>query len=90
MNVTDFVEKWRVSAASERADNLPEQIATVRDIVTAWSGDVTAADIARSFKGTRKKDLTSVLDSLAALGLVIAFDTPDGRRWRRPDRSVHQ
>lgn len=64
---------------------LPQQIAAVRDLLTgngraqtSWSVETTA----RAFKGSRRKEVESVLDSLAALGLVIAFDTPEGKRWR--------
>jgi hypothetical protein len=62
---------------------LPQQIAAVRDLVTAkgeepWSVERTA----RAFKRARRKDVESVLDSLSALGIVIAFVTPEGKRWR--------
>jgi hypothetical protein len=64
---------------------LPKQIAVVRDLVTTdgrihegWSVD----RVAQTFKGARKKEIESVLDSLAALGLLIAFETPQGKRWR--------
>jgi hypothetical protein len=56
---------------------LPKQIAAVRDLVPSngrihegWSVD----RVAQPFKGA--------LDSLAALGLLIAFETPQGKRWR--------
>jgi hypothetical protein len=65
---------------------LPRQIAAVRDLLSAsplgegW----TATETARAFPGARKKDVEPVLDSLAAVGLLIAFDTPAGRRWQPP------
>jgi hypothetical protein len=64
---------------------LPNQIAAVRDLVTTdgrihegWSVD----RVARAFKGARKKEVESVLDSLAALGILISFGTAEGKRWR--------
>lgn len=64
---------------------LPNQIAAVRDLVTTdgrieegWSVD----RVARAFKGARKKEIESVLDSLAALGILISFATAEGKRWR--------
>jgi hypothetical protein len=64
----------------ERA-RLPERIAAVRDVVMQ-PGTWSASAVARRFKGAREPDVVAVLDSLAALGLLVGFDTPDGRRWR--------
>ena len=64
---------------------LPRQIAAVRDLVTSNGRSETAWSVeraAKAFKRARKKEVESVLDSLAALGIVIAFDTPEGKRWR--------
>lgn len=66
---------------------LPCQIAAVRDLVTtaASNGEGWTADsAAKAFKGARRKDVESILDSLAALGHLIAFETDAGRRWKRP------
>ena len=66
-------------------DELPRQIAAVRDLIASanggdriWSLDAAA----QSFKKARKKQVESALDSLAALGLLVSFDTPAGKRWR--------
>jgi len=75
------------AAASPEATwpkELPRQIAAVRDLVSAdraragWS----ATETARAFRGARTKDVEPVLDSLAAVGLLVAFDTAKGRRWQ--------
>ncbi len=76
------------TAASEPIvwpDELPQQIAAVRDLIAGnngadriWSVDSTA----RSFTKAKKKQVESVLDSLAALGLLVCFDTAAGKRWR--------
>ncbi len=57
----------------------------VRDLVTTdgraqkvWSVDLAAS----SFKGARKREVESVLESLAALGILISFETAEGKRWR--------
>ncbi len=64
---------------------LPKQIAAVRDLVTTdgraqkvWSVDLAAS----AFKGARKREVESVLESLAALGILISFETAEGKRWR--------
>ncbi len=75
--------KEKPTAATPWPDTLPAQIGAVRDLVNAAHGHVTADHVAHAFKGAKKKELASVLDSLAALGLVLAYDAPDGRRWRR-------
>ncbi|MGZ8710871.1 MAG: class I SAM-dependent DNA methyltransferase, partial [Thermoanaerobaculia bacterium] len=64
---------------------LRDQVAAVRDLVTSdgrspktWS----AEDVARTFKGSRRADVASVLDALGALGIVVAFGTGAERRWK--------
>lgn len=61
---------------------LPDQIPMLRDLVGRTSSPWTATQAAAAFKGAKAKDVEPVLDSLAALGLVLAYDTKDGRRWR--------
>ena len=43
-------------------------------------------DVAGGFKGARRTDVEAILDSLAALGMVVAMDTTQGRRWRSAAR----
>jgi hypothetical protein len=64
---------------------LREQVAAVRDLVTTdgragrmWS----AEEVARTFKGSRRGDIASVLEALGALGIVLGFETAEGKRWR--------
>jgi hypothetical protein len=49
---------------------------------SATSKDWTTAAVASTFTGARKKDAETVLDSLAALGLVVSFSTGSDRSWR--------
>jgi hypothetical protein len=37
---------------------------------------------AAAFKGAKKKDVEGILDGFAALGVLTAFRTAAGRRWR--------
>ena len=62
---------------------LSEQVAVLRDLVRRSTASWTASQVASAFKGAKPKDVEPVLDSLAALGIVIAYDT-DGRRWQAP------
>jgi hypothetical protein len=62
--------------------DLPSQIAAVRDLISSnptetWTLDRTA----RSFKGAKRTQVQSVLDSLAALGLLVTFGEAD-RAWK--------
>ncbi|MCC6527290.1 MAG: class I SAM-dependent DNA methyltransferase [Polyangiaceae bacterium] len=70
----------QVSAAWPK--KLPEQIAAIRELVRrpgrAWS----AKEVAAAFKGAKPGAAELVLDSLAALGMLLAYDSRDGRRWR--------
>jgi len=66
---------------------LPEQIAAVRDLVAKGAAEWTVAGVAAAFKGAKKPDVEEVLDSLAALGILVAYETGDTRRWK-PTRGV--
>lgn len=68
--------------------SLAERIAAVRDLVLRSSRPWTTEDVAKSFKRAKRTDIEAVLESLAALGLVLAYDLPDGRRWRTPSRTA--
>ena len=67
-------------------ENLPEQIAAVRDLVlgskTAW----TAKTVARAFKFARAASTEPVLESLAALGLLVRFEKKGERMWKATGR----
>lgn len=69
-----------VTAAAPWPRKLPEQVAAVRALLGGHTWDVEL--MAKAFKGAKRKEVQSVLDSLAALGLAVAYDTPQGRRWR--------
>ena len=70
------------AAAATWPKKLPEQIAAVRDLVGKGATEWTVADVAAAFKGARKVDVEEVLDSLAALGILAAFETRRTRRWK--------
>jgi hypothetical protein len=64
---------------------LRDQVAAVRDLFALAGRPVhalSANDISSSFKGAKKAEIAAVLDALAALGILLSFDTPQGRRWR--------
>ncbi len=61
---------------------LPEQIAAVRDAVSKSADEYSAEAVARMFKGAKLEAVVDLLDSLAALGVLVTYDLPEGRRWR--------
>ena len=61
---------------------LAEQIAAVRDLLTKGAAEWTKAEGAAAFKGANKADVEEVLDSLAALGILAAYDSRGTRRWK--------
>jgi hypothetical protein len=67
---------------------LPAQIAAVRDFFRETNRALRLDDVTRAFKGTRKKDVEAVLDSLTALGLLTVFETEGLRRWRAEQRAA--
>jgi hypothetical protein len=68
--------------------SLPEQIAAVRDLVVGAPAAWKVADVAASFRRAPRADVAEVLDSLAALGLLAAFDQGGQRRWRSLARAT--
>jgi hypothetical protein len=61
---------------------LPEQIAAVRDLLTKSSAEWSLAEVAAAFKGAKRAEVEDVLDSLAALGIVAAYESRKTRRWK--------
>jgi hypothetical protein len=63
--------------------DLPSQIAAVRDLITTNPTEIWTLDrTAKSFKGAKRAQVQSVLDSLAALGLIVTFGDANAREWR--------
>ncbi|HXH39374.1 MAG TPA: DNA methyltransferase, partial [Thermoanaerobaculia bacterium] len=70
-------------AAVSWPKDLPTQIAAVRDLITAGNHEAWTVDrTARAFKGAKRPQVQSVLDSLAALGLLVTFGEGKEREWR--------
>ena len=62
---------------------LPAQIAAVREVVTSdanagWSAERTS----RVFKGAKRAQVEAVLESLSALGLLVALGDSGERQWK--------
>jgi hypothetical protein len=63
--------------------DLPSQIAAVRDLITSNPNETWTLDrTAKSFKGAKRTQVQSVLDSLAALGLLVTFGEAADRAWK--------
>ncbi len=61
---------------------LSEQVAAVRDMLTRASTEWSAAGVAAGLSGATEGAVVDVLDSLTALGLLVTYELPEGRRWR--------
>jgi hypothetical protein len=59
-----------------------KQIAAVRDLLTKGATEWTKAEVAAAFKGPNKADVEEVLDSLAVLGILAAYESRGTRRWK--------
>jgi len=81
---TDEPETAAPVAATATAwpKKLAEQIAAVRDLLTKGAAEWTKAEVAAAFKGANKADVEEVLDSLAALGILAAYESRGTRRWK--------
>ncbi|MCP4678313.1 MAG: class I SAM-dependent DNA methyltransferase [Deltaproteobacteria bacterium] len=62
---------------------LPERISAIRDLIQSGGAAWTAETVARSFKYGQTKSVEPVLESLAAVGVLVGYDGPEGRRWKR-------
>ena len=81
---TDEPEEAAPAAATATAwpKKLAEQIAAVRDLLTKGAAEWTVAEAAAAFKNAKKSDVEEVLDSLAALGILAAYEARGTRRWK--------
>jgi hypothetical protein len=70
------------ATATSWPKKLAEQIAAVRDLLTKGAAEWTVAEAAAAFKGANKADIEEVLDSLAALGILAAYEARGTRRWK--------
>jgi hypothetical protein len=61
---------------------IADQIAAVRDRVASPGKVFSLESVAAAFKGAKKKDIEGILDGFAALGVLTAFKTAAGKRWR--------
>jgi hypothetical protein len=61
---------------------LPDQVAAVRDRLQG-TDSFGLTELAKTFKGVRESELEAVLETLEALGLVVAAGEGAGCRWRR-------
>lgn len=61
---------------------IADQLAAVRDRVSAPGKIFSISSVVAAFKGAKKKDVEGLLDALAALGLLTVFETTAGKRWR--------
>jgi hypothetical protein len=73
--IADAVANW--------PKKLSEQVGSVRDLLTrGGSTEWAAADVVAALKGATEAEVAEVLDSLSALGLLVTYELPEGRRWR--------
>ncbi|MDX9734352.1 MAG: class I SAM-dependent DNA methyltransferase [Thermoanaerobaculia bacterium] len=61
---------------------LPERIAAVRDLMARAPSPRSLAAVTSAFAKAKPKDVETVLESLASLGLLVSFDASDGRHWQ--------
>jgi hypothetical protein len=82
LSTADEPEEAVAATAAAWPKKLAEQIASVRDLLTKGAAEWTKAEVAAAFKGAKKSDVEEVLDSLAALGILAAYEARGTRRWK--------
>ena len=63
-------------------DEFHQQVASIRDLLTAQASPFTANDIAAIYPGATPRTVIPALKTLEALGIVVAFDADRGRFWK--------
>jgi hypothetical protein len=61
---------------------LPDRIASVRAALKAQRAAISTEQVRGAFTRAPKKDVVMALDTLATLGLILRFESPDGTRWK--------
>ncbi len=70
-------------------EELPGQLAAVRDLLAARPRAWSLEGLSRAFSGARRKELATVLETLSALGLALAFEEEGKERfWMAVTREV--
>ena len=64
------------------------QITAIRDRVAVPGKVFSVESVATAFKGAVKKDVEGILDGFAALGVLTAFESTKGRRWRAAGKAT--
>ena len=78
----DEPEEAAPAAATQWPKKLAEQLALVRDLLARTPTAFAPEHVAAAFKGAKAKDAEPILEALAALGVLVAYDVDGGRRWR--------
>lgn len=65
---------------------LPDRIALVRDLVSVSRASWTVRQVTASFKGARANDVEPILESLAAIGILVGYSADGERRYRSAGR----
>jgi hypothetical protein len=81
-------EKASPSKVKPWPKKLAEQIAVVRDRVAVPGKVFNLESVVAAFKGAKKRDVEGILDGFAALGVLTAFETEKGRRWRAAGKAT--
>jgi len=90
---TDAADDEETAAPEAAAAAWPkrpgERIAAIRDLVVASKRLWQTGEVAAAFKGAKKKDVADLLDSLAGIGVLVAYgETEKDLRWGQPTRGA--
>lgn len=70
------------SSSAPWPKKLPWKIQAVRDLVVGSRREWSVESVATQFLRAKRSDVEAILESLSALGVLVAYDTKHGRCWR--------
>ncbi len=82
----EFQNPSGAKAATAWPKKLPERIAAVRDLVAGGRGAWSIEQVVAAFGGAKRDDVEELIESLAGLGILVAYGEATARRYRASGR----
>jgi hypothetical protein len=78
------------AAKPEWPATFPDQLLALRSVMYSSVAPWTLKTLAREFRGAKRKQIETALESLEALGIVVSHGEGDGKMWTALRPAAHQ